>query len=103
MLKIDGSEGEGGGQVLRTCLALSAVTGMPFEIERIRANRAKPGLMRQHLTAAQAMATICGGRLEGDAPGSQSLRFHPGTVRAGEYTFAVGTAGSASLVLQTVL
>src|SRR4051794_26036213 len=103
MLKIDGSLGEGGGQVLRTCLALSALTGTPFEIEHIRANRKKPGLMRQHLTAAEAMAKICGAEMDGATPGSQRLRFRPGVVRPGEYAFAVGTAGSASLVLQTVL
>jgi RNA 3'-terminal phosphate cyclase (ATP) len=103
MLKIDGSLGEGGGQVLRSCLALSALTGTPFEIEKIRANRKKPGLMRQHLTAAEAMAKICGAEMDGATPGSQRLRFRPGAVRPGEYAFAVGTAGSASLVLQTVL
>jgi len=100
---LDGSVGEGGGQILRTALALSALTGQPFEIEKIRANRRKPGLMRQHLTAVRAAAELCRARLEGDSPGSTALRFIPGEVKAGEYSFAVGTAGSATLVLQTVL
>jgi RNA 3'-terminal phosphate cyclase (ATP) len=103
VLKLDGSVGEGGGQILRTALALSALTGQPFEIERIRANRRKPGLMRQHLTAVRAAAEVCSAKVEGDAPGSLTLRFHPGAVKAGEFSFAVGTAGSATLVLQTVL
>jgi RNA 3'-terminal phosphate cyclase (ATP) len=103
MLKLDGSVGEGGGQILRTALALSALTGQPFEIEKIRANRKKPGLMRQHLTAVRAAAEVCQAKVEGDNPGSMALCFVPGAVRAGEYAFAVGTAGSATLVLQTVL
>jgi RNA 3'-terminal phosphate cyclase (ATP) len=103
MLKLDGSVGEGGGQILRTALALSALTGQPFEIERIRAGRRKPGLMRQHLTAVRAAAEVCGAQVEGDAPGSQSLQFVPGAVKPGDYSFAIGTAGSATLVLQTIL
>lgn len=103
MLKIDGAAGEGGGQVLRTSLALSALTGKPFEIESIRARRRKPGLMRQHLTAVRAAAAVCGARLEGDAVGSGRLRFEPGPVTAGDYSLAVGTAGSATLVLETIL
>src|SRR6185295_5867681 len=103
MMKLDGSVGEGGGQILRTALSLSALTGQPFEIENIRARRKKPGLMRQHLTAVRAAAEVCAATVAGDALGSLSLRFVPGPVRAGEYTFAIGTAGSATLVLQTVL
>jgi RNA 3'-terminal phosphate cyclase (ATP) len=103
MLKIDGSMGEGGGQVLRTSLALSALTGQPFAIENIRSNRRKPGLMRQHLTAVQAAARVCNAQVEGDAIGSQALRFSPGPVVPGVYELAVGTAGSATLVLQTIL
>jgi RNA 3'-terminal phosphate cyclase (ATP) len=103
MLKIDGSVGEGGGQILRTSLALSSLTGQPFEIEKIRVSRKKPGLMRQHLTAVQAAARICSARVEGDALGSTGLRFTPGPVLGGAYDFAIGTAGSATLVLQTVL
>jgi RNA 3'-terminal phosphate cyclase (ATP) len=100
---LDGSVGEGGGQILRTALSLAALTGRPFEIERIRANRRKPGLLRQHLTAVRATAAICGAAVRGDEPGSQSLRFEPGAVTAGEYRFAIGTAGSTTLVMQTVL
>jgi RNA 3'-terminal phosphate cyclase (ATP) len=102
-LVLDGSVGEGGGQILRTALSLAALTGRPFEIERIRANRRKPGLLRQHLTAVRATAAICGAVVHGDEPGSQSLRFEPGAVTAGEYRFAIGTAGSTTLVMQTVL
>jgi RNA 3'-terminal phosphate cyclase (ATP) len=103
MLLIDGSRGEGGGQLLRTSLALSLVTGAPFQISRIRAGRSKPGLLRQHLTAVQASAAISGAQVEGAQVGSRELTFIPGPVRGGDYAFAVGTAGSATLVLQTVL
>ena len=103
MIKIDGSEGEGGGQVLRTALALSLATSQPFQIEKIRAGRQRPGLMRQHLTAVQAATAVGGARVEGDAIGSPSLMFEPQAVRGGAYTFSVGTAGSATLVMQTVL
>ena len=103
MVTIDGSMGEGGGQVLRTSLGLSLVTGEPFRIENIRAGRPKPGLMRQHLTAVRAAAEVSGAKVSGDAIGSRRLEFEPGQVRAGQYEFAVGTAGSATLVLQTVL
>lgn len=103
MLQIDGAQGEGGGQVLRTALALSLVTGRDFEITRIRAGRRRPGLMRQHLTAARAAAAVGAARAEGLAIGSGRLTFMPGPVTPGDYRFAVGTAGSATLVLQTVL
>jgi RNA 3'-terminal phosphate cyclase (ATP) len=103
MLVIDGSQGEGGGQILRSSLALSLVTGQPFRIEKIRANRSKPGLMRQHLTAVQAAAEVSGARVSGAELRSQELELRPGTVRPGRYHFAVGTAGSTTLVLQTVL
>ncbi len=103
ILRIDGSEGEGGGQVLRTSLALSMVTGTPVRIEKIRARRAKPGLMRQHLTAVLAAAKVSQAQVEGAEVGSTSLVFTPGTVTPGDYRFAVGTAGSITLVLQTVL
>lgn len=103
MIIIDGSKGEGGGQVLRTSLGLSVLTGQAFRIENIRARRNKPGLMRQHLTAVCAAAQISGANVAGDAIGSKSLTFEPGTVKPGRYEFAVGTAGSATLVLQTVL
>ncbi len=103
MLIIDGALGEGGGQVLRTALALSAVTGKAFRIDLIRGKRRKPGLLRQHLTAVKAIAEICGARVSGAELGSQALSFEPGAVKHGEHCFAVGTAGSATLVFQTVL
>jgi len=103
MLRIDGSFGEGGGQILRTSLALSLVTGTPFRIERIRAGRKKPGLMRQHLTAVEAAREIGHADVSGDREGSLELTFVPGKVVPGDYRFSVGTAGSTALVLQTVL
>lgn len=103
MLTIDGARGEGGGQILRSALALSLVSGTPFRIERIRAGRARPGLMRQHLTAVEAAATVGEAEVEGAAIGSQEVVFRPRRVRPGTYRFAVGTAGSTGLVLQTVL
>ena len=102
MLTIDGSFGEGGGQILRSSLTLSLVTGTPFEIERIRAGRKRPGLMPQHLRAVAAAATISGAAVEGAEAGSQWLRFRPGPVRPGRYHFRIGTAGSTALVLQTI-
>jgi len=103
MITIDGSSGEGGGQILRTSLALSLVTGKPFRIERIRAGRDNPGLQRQHLTAVRAAAEVGQAKVEGMALKSRRLSFAPGGVRPGEYRFDVGTAGSVTLVLQTVL
>ncbi|MEM7357038.1 MAG: RNA 3'-terminal phosphate cyclase [Acidobacteriota bacterium] len=103
MLEIDGSFGEGGGQILRSAVALAIVTGTPIKIRKIRAGRRKPGLMRQHLTAVQAAAQISAAQLTGDHVGSTALEFAPQEVSAGNYYFAVGTAGSATLVLQTVL
>jgi RNA 3'-terminal phosphate cyclase (ATP) len=103
MITIDGSQGEGGGQILRTSLALSLVTGQAFRLERIRAKRQKPGLLRQHLTAVEAAKTVGCAEVEGAEMNSQTLEFRPGPVTPGNYRFAVGTAGSATLVLQTVL
>lgn len=103
MIRIDGSAGEGGGQVLRTALGLSLVTGKPFQIEKIRAKRERPGLLRQHLTAVLAATEIGNAKVEGATLGSKNLTFTPGKARAGEYHFAVGTAGSGTLVLQTIL
>ncbi len=103
MLTIDGSEGEGGGQVLRSALALSAVTGTPFRIHKIRAGRERSGLLRQHLTGLNAITAICNADVDGAVLGSTEVVFKPRAVVPGDYTFAVGTAGSANLVLQTVL
>jgi len=103
MIEIDGAGGEGGGQILRTSLALSMCTGKPFHIGNIRANRKKPGLMRQHLTAVGAARTICGAEVTGVEIDSKELTFVPGQVKPDEYRFSVGTAGSATLVLQTIL
>ncbi|GAB4516543.1 MAG: RNA 3'-terminal phosphate cyclase [Haliangiales bacterium] len=100
---IDGSQGEGGGQIVRTAMALAAITNTPLVLDNIRAGRAKPGLMRQHLTAVRAVAAVSGGQLSGDQLGATRLRFEPGALRGGEYRFAVATAGSACLVFQTVL
>src|SRR5271166_6297783 len=100
---LDGSIGEGGGQILRTALSLSIVTGKPFFIEKIRAGRERPGLLRQHLTAVLAAAEVGGAEVQGASLGSTELTFSPGAIRAGEYRFSVGTAGSGTLVFQTVL
>lgn len=103
MIELDGSAGEGGGQILRTALTLAMITGRPFRIRQIRARRSKPGLMRQHLVAVQAASQICGAEVRGAAVGSQELDFVPGKIQGGDYRFAIGTAGSCTLVLQTVL
>ena len=103
VIEIDGSTGEGGGQILRTALALAMCTGRPIAVSRIRAKRPKPGLMRQHLTCVSAAAAVSSARVEGAEPGSQELVFEPGPVRPGTYSFNVGSAGSCTLVLQTVL
>ncbi len=103
MITIDGSYGEGGGQILRTSLALSLITGKPFKIDNIRAGRRKPGLMRQHLTALNAAADIGEARITGNKTGSTSFSFEPKTIKSGKYHFSIGSAGSCTLVLQTVL
>jgi RNA 3'-terminal phosphate cyclase (ATP) len=110
MLKIDGSYGEGGGQILRTSLSLAAITGQPIRLDRIRAGRTKPGLAIQHLTGVRAAATLCQAEVTGDRVGSTQLEFIPTQpVRAGQYTFDVaqtmgtGSAGAVTLILQTIL
>lgn len=103
MINIDGSFGEGGGQILRSALGLSLVTGKPFRIHSIRAGRAKPGLLRQHLTAVCAAKEIGRAEVQGDSLKSGELSFKPNRVKPGSYRFSIGTAGSATLVLQTVL
>ncbi|GAB4532356.1 MAG: RNA 3'-terminal phosphate cyclase [Anaerolineae bacterium] len=110
MLVIDGSYGEGGGQILRTALALAAIAGKAVRFEKIRAGRKNPGLAAQHLTVVRAIATLCNAQVSGDEPGSQTLIFRPGgPVQAGDYVFDVaearegGSAGAATLVLQAIL
>jgi RNA 3'-terminal phosphate cyclase (ATP) len=102
-LGIDGSTGEGGGQILRSSLTLSMLTGRPVHIRKIRQGRRKPGLLRQHLTAAKAAAEISHGRLVDARLGSSELRFTPGRVQGGHFEFSIGSAGSTMLVLQTLL
>jgi len=103
MLKLDGSQGEGGGQILRTSLALSMCLGKAFHIYHIRATRQKPGLQPQHLAAVKAAASIAHAEVKGAELGSQTLSFVPRTVEGGEYRFAIGTAGSTTLLFQTLL
>lgn len=102
-LTLDGALGEGGGQVLRSALSLSLLTGTGIHLVNVRANRDKPGLRPQHLAAVQAAGQICGARIEGDRVGSQEISFAPGPVRPGDYLFDIGTAGATALVLQTLL
>ena len=100
---IDGSYGEGGGQLLRTSLSLAAITGKPLKLVNIRGRRKKPGLRPQHLTAVRACASICGAELEGVKLGATELDFIPGTIVSGSYEFHIGTAGASALVLHTIL
>jgi RNA 3'-terminal phosphate cyclase (ATP) len=102
-LEIDGCFGEGGGQIVRTALSLSCVTGIPFRLFNIRKGRKRPGLMPQHITCVQAISDICSARSTGNEKGSQQLTFIPGKIKAGNYRFDIGTAGSAPLVFQTML
>lgn len=103
MLTIDGSFGEGGGQILRSSLALSLVTRTPVRLVNIRANRDKPGLRPQHLTGVLAAAKVGTAEVRGAAVGSSELTFTPQEISPGEYHFQIGTAGSTVLVAQTVL
>ncbi len=102
MIELDGARGEGGGQILRSALALAALTGRPFKLVNVRANRPKPGLQPQHLMCVKAAGAICGAAYKGASVGSATLYFEPGPVKAGDYTFTIGTAGATSLVLHTV-
>jgi RNA 3'-terminal phosphate cyclase (ATP) len=110
MIIIDGSYGEGGGQILRTSLSLAAITGQSLRLENIRAGRKKPGLAAQHLTVVRAMTRICQAQCQGDKIGSQMLEFMPNcSPQAGYYTFDVrdategGSAGAITLILQAIL
>lgn len=107
MLSVDGSYGEGGGQILRTALSLSALTGVSVRIERIRARRSKPGLRPQHLTAVQAVAGVCQAEVTGGHLGSQIITFRPHVPQGGHYLFDVaektGSAGAVTLVAQALL
>ena len=103
MVHIDGSQGEGGGQILRTSVGLSAALGVPVRITKIRSGRRVPGLRAQHVTAVRAAATVCNGTLSGDAVGSGQVTLAPGALGGGQFEFDVGTAGSALLVCQTIL
>ena len=100
---IDGSMGEGGGQILRTSLALSCITGKRLHIENIRSARRNPGLAKQHLSCVQAACKICNGKSHGAAKGSKVLDFQARPVHSGDFHFDIGSAGSASLVIQTLL
>ena len=104
LIEIDGSFGEGGGQIIRTCVSLAAMTGRSVAIHNVRGRRTKPGLQPQHLAAVRAAASLCQAELTGDEVGSRFLRFVPqAPVVAGDYHFTIGTAGAAPLVVQTVL
>jgi RNA 3'-terminal phosphate cyclase (ATP) len=103
MIEIDGSYGEGGGQIIRTSLTLAAITQKPIRITNIRANRPNPGLQPQHLTACKSVRNVCRGTLTGAELGSRELAYMPGPIIGGRYEFDIGTAGSVTLVAQTLL
>ena len=102
LLELDGSFGEGGGQILRTSLALALLTGRGFHLRNVRAGRSKPGLQPQHLQSVRAAAAVGTAQTRGASPGSSDLVFEPGPVSAGPYRFDIGTAGATGLVLHTV-
>src|SRR3989338_8920528 len=103
MLEIDGSYGEGGGQIIRTAIAMSAIKQVPIRIINIRANRSKPGLQAQHLTGVKAAAELCNAKVSGAELGSTELTFEPGKIRFGKFRFDIGTAGAITLVLQILI
>ena len=101
MIQLSGQKG--GGQILRSALTLSMITGQAFHLKQIRGARPKPGLARQHLTCVKAAAEVCNGSIDGAEMGSTEIIFNPGEVAAGDYHFAIGTAGSTTLLAQTLL
>lgn len=103
LLEIDGSYGEGGGQILRTSLAISTILNRPIRITKIRSKRKNPGLQPQHLKGIEALVEISGAKAEGARIGSESVTFLPGKIRSGQYHFDIGTAGSVTLLLQTLI
>lgn len=103
MITIDGSHGEGGGQILRLSVALSAVTQEPISVTNIRHNRPSPGLKPQHVMAINSVAKICHARVEGNTVGSSVITFYPGDIKGGSYSFDIGTAGSITLVMQACI
>lgn len=103
MINIDGAHGEGGGQILRTALAMSAITGQALHIRNIRGRRPKPGLMAQHLQALEAIAAVTHARVQGGQLGSRELTFEPGPLDGGNYRFDIRTAGAVTLVAQTLV
>src|SRR5438445_2285452 len=103
MIEVDGGRGEGGGQLLRMALALSALTDTPVRVVRIRAGRPTPGLAAQHVTAINAVAALCKAEVTNASPGASSIEFRPGKLTAGRFSFDVGTAGSITLILQALV
>jgi RNA 3'-terminal phosphate cyclase (ATP) len=103
VLEIDGSYGEGGGQLVRTAVALAAITGTRIRVANIRAKREKPGLAAQHIAAIRAVAGLCAADVEGLAIGAESIEFAPRAFTGGEFRFEVGTAGSVALVAQALM
>ncbi|BBG22895.1 RNA 3'-terminal phosphate cyclase [Sulfuracidifex tepidarius] len=104
MIEVDGSFGEGGGQILRTLLTFSALTGTPFRLNNIRGNRPKPGLQRSHLSAVNAVASVCDASVKGNVLGSRTLEFRPSRIKEPlKLVIDVGTAGSATLILQSLI
>ena len=103
MIEIEGDRYEGGGQIVRTALALSALTGSAFRAVRIRAGRPKPGLKNQHLAGIEALRRLCGARVEGAFPASTEIVFSPGKIISCEIDMDVHTAGSVTLLLQCLL
>lgn len=102
-VEVDGSEGEGGGQILRTAIAFSAILRRPVRVAKIRAGRRVPGLRRQHLSALEVLGRVFGGEVEGASEGSSAVTFRPGEARLSELSVDMGTAASVTLVLQAVV